>query len=274
MAELEISAHANQKLRAYIDGCKTEISGLGKIKETENGFQLVDVEILKQTVTGATTELDEDALGAFAFELHEQEEDLREWVCWWHSHANMKAFFSGTDIATIKETTEQKYLVSLVGNHAGDWKARLDIYEPAHATAELDVIEQSAVDDREIVKDLEKVERKLSAKYKADIALEYDAQPLIDNEIKKQCESQITQLVKTKTPTHYRKRGKMNREQNTRTIEQTLWGSELEWIADKETELLTPRQVGLITKAETRALTDNECEEIAPLLDTLDKPSL
>ena len=139
MKTLIMSEHAHRKLRAYIDQCEYEISGIGKLEVTPKGFYLVDVTILKQKVTGATTDIDIDALGAFAYELTKNGDDLKYWRCWFHSHANMSAFFSGTDTDTIAKSTDHDYMVSLVGNHAGEWRARYDNFVPIHATAELSV---------------------------------------------------------------------------------------------------------------------------------------
>ena len=140
MNQLQITTHAQQKLRAYIDNCETEISGFGKIEIVTGGFLITDVKIFKQVVSSAHTDIDSDALGAFLYDITKAGDEVEKWTLWWHSHASMKAFFSVTDDDTIKGSSEMPYLVSLVGNHDGEWEARYDTYKPVHATSELEVV--------------------------------------------------------------------------------------------------------------------------------------
>lgn len=129
-----------KRLRAYVDGIKYEISGLGKIETVGDTFLVSDIKIFKQTVTGGNTILNKNALGKFWDELIKNNEDPGKWKLWWHSHGDMDAFFSTTDEATIEdfdnEAKQDNWLLSLVTNREGKTLIRSDIFAPFRLTVE------------------------------------------------------------------------------------------------------------------------------------------
>ncbi len=132
---LYITQTARKKLRYYVDQCEDEISGLGKVKKVSPGvFVFYDLEIFEQVVSAAHSTIDEEALGKFMYEKTKAKEKLSEYRVWWHSHAAMKTFWSGTDNGTIDKSVEFPWLISLVTNHAGDLLARLDLFDPVRVT--------------------------------------------------------------------------------------------------------------------------------------------
>lgn len=132
---LIITAEVEAKLNAYVMAVDTEIAGMGKVKVSDAGdIMLLDVAIYDQVVTGGTADLSTEALAKFQTELIKAGESPEDWVLWWHSHAGMQAFFSGTDTSTIESSTEYQYLVSLVVNRRRERKARLDLYHPFRFT--------------------------------------------------------------------------------------------------------------------------------------------
>jgi hypothetical protein len=139
--KIKIPASVYQKIRSYVDNISTEISGLGKIELTMDGDIIIrDAKIFKQKVTPTGTILDKNDLGKFYNRLMDEEGGLENWKLWWHSHAEMEVFFSGTDEQTIEdfdnETDHDNWLLSLVSNHAGDILFRLDIFQPIRLTFE------------------------------------------------------------------------------------------------------------------------------------------
>lgn len=129
---------AYTKMFHYIDAVTTEISGFGKVSVDKNNNIIVeDVKIFKQTVSSAETELDDTALSNFLMELVESKEDPYKWKLWWHSHANMGVFWSGTDIATMtKLGLNNDWQISIVGNRKHELKCRVNIYKPFHYHAD------------------------------------------------------------------------------------------------------------------------------------------
>jgi proteasome lid subunit RPN8/RPN11 len=131
---------AYDKMRAYIDLCEYEISGMGKVSLEGDEFTVHDVIILAQEVNGASSDIDTDALARMQVELIQAGENPAEWSLWWHSHAKMSVFWSGKDMNTINASTEFPYLLSIVANHAEDILARIDVFSPVRLSADnLDV---------------------------------------------------------------------------------------------------------------------------------------
>lgn len=137
---LLIERNADDKIRTYTDLCPTEISGLGKVIINADGdFVITDVAIFEQEVSGVHSTLSTTALAKFQAEMVKKGESMKDWCVWWHSHADMGVFFSGTDTGTIDESTEFPYLVSLVVNKKGQSKARVDVFKPVRMFMDLEV---------------------------------------------------------------------------------------------------------------------------------------
>jgi proteasome lid subunit RPN8/RPN11 len=148
--EITITTEAFLKFRYFIEECPTEVSGFGRVRVVHNDrghswekdlqdlpesyLQIYDIEILSQQASGAHSTIDEEVLAKFNYEKLSNGESLEDYKVWWHSHADMQAYFSGTDTGTIESSTEFDYLISLVGNKAGDMKARLDFHKPFRMT--------------------------------------------------------------------------------------------------------------------------------------------
>lgn len=138
--ELQIQDRAWAKLRYFVDNTDGEISGLGKIERDGDNFVVTDVQIFTQSVSGAHSDIPAQALAQFQVELMRQGESMEQWVLWWHSHAKMGVFFSQRDKDTIDESTDFRYMVSLVTNHKHELTARVDVYEPARLYSAIDVV--------------------------------------------------------------------------------------------------------------------------------------
>ena len=126
---LFIPIGVKQRLDAYIQLCNQEISGLGTLRVVEGGFQVQEIALLEQVVTGASTDLDPAAVAGYMEAVMGRGDDPASIKLWWHSHAGMSTFWSGTDEATIRGFANG-WMVSLVGNHHGEYMVRLDLYEP------------------------------------------------------------------------------------------------------------------------------------------------
>jgi proteasome lid subunit RPN8/RPN11 len=137
--KLQIEKLAWDKMMAFTDLCPDEISGLGKVVVRLGNLVVTDVAIFEQRVSAAHSNIETGALAKFQEERIRAGESMKDWVFWWHSHAHMTAFFSGTDTGTIETSTEFPYLVSLVTNKKHDKVARLDVYQPVRLNTTLDV---------------------------------------------------------------------------------------------------------------------------------------
>ncbi len=131
---------ADQKLRLWVGMAKGEVSGLGIVREVKalNGtflyFYVEDIHLLEQQSGAADTVLDDTSVGEYLCEMAESGLDISLVKLWWHSHGELKVFWSVTDEACIERLASSSYLVSIVTNKAGDMLARVDIYRPFHVT--------------------------------------------------------------------------------------------------------------------------------------------
>jgi hypothetical protein len=131
-----LTHEAKQKLIAYIMNVENEVGGLGSIEINGDTITVLDIFLLEQTVTGASTRLSPDGIAKFYQERKEinPHDDFSSYKLWWHSHHNFSVFWSGTDNQTIdsfdQETIENNFMVSIVGNQKEEMRARVDIYHP------------------------------------------------------------------------------------------------------------------------------------------------
>lgn len=114
------------KILEYAKQCPTEISGFGSIILNGDGDAEVNelFPLLNQECTGVETAPDLLPLVQSPFS--------KRVGLWWHSHVNMDCFWSPTDEACIAELGETKlnYLLSIVVNKRGEYKARFDYFKP------------------------------------------------------------------------------------------------------------------------------------------------
>lgn len=117
------------KIKYFTEKAIGEISGMAKSHYDEEKDEIVvdDCVIFEQKCTSANTDISDEAMAKFMYKLRQDGENPKDWNLWWHSHASMGVFWSGTDDQTIKDEASD-YLVSLVTNKKGEFKARLDVF--------------------------------------------------------------------------------------------------------------------------------------------------
>jgi hypothetical protein len=122
-----------EKLSLYIQLAEGEVGGLGSVEQDGPDFLLTDCFLIEQRATDVDVELDPAATSRFLLECLERGVDPGALRLWWHSHAREAVFWSADDERTIDHFGGE-LLVSLVGNHAGKYLARVDRYEPRRET--------------------------------------------------------------------------------------------------------------------------------------------
>src|SRR3990167_8620510 len=127
------TSYAWEKINAYIHGVDGEISGLGRATLEGSDVVVSDVFIWKQTCTGASSEVEgnahseNEAMVELIRELVIAKIPVSELCVLWHSHHTMQAFFSSTDVQTLDEWVTDRFIVAVVGNVAGDFKAMIRV---------------------------------------------------------------------------------------------------------------------------------------------------
>jgi len=133
--KIYFSPKAKVKLDLYIRLSDAEVSGVGCVTRLERGSFLVDdVFILEQECSYAETALDQKALVRFLEEFVAKGESPSALRLWWHSHGSFDVFWSRRDERTIRCFNTVPWLISVVGNKRGEYRARLDVFDPAHLT--------------------------------------------------------------------------------------------------------------------------------------------
>ncbi len=124
-----------RKLDAWARLASGEVSALGMVEMEADGPLITSLFLPRQVCTGSSCDMDQEDVGAHLCELMKTGEEgkLRAWV---HSHADLGVFWSGTDQNTIHTLGSDPYLVSVVVNRKGEYKARIDITYPFNITLE------------------------------------------------------------------------------------------------------------------------------------------
>ena len=107
-----------------------EIGGMAVIiKDDEGDYIVEEPVILKQTTSAATCTMDKEALANYYVEMGmKYGSDVN--FLWWHSHAKMKAFWSGTDTNTMEEYDNGKWSAFLVVNVRQEHKFSVKYWDP------------------------------------------------------------------------------------------------------------------------------------------------
>lgn len=151
---VEFAEEAWQRIQYWVDICPVEISGLGCVRQQENGsFFVYEVFLLKQTNTASFTDIDDNAAAELMVQLSEMDEKdqgsrLQDLRFWWHSHVHMSVSWSPQDdynIATKLFGEDQdpydkviaSWFLSSVFNKKGEVNSRLDTARPWMAMRKL-----------------------------------------------------------------------------------------------------------------------------------------
>ena len=84
-------------------------------------------------MSSAETEMNPEGQAKFLEEYITGGGDPSKIKLWWHSHAQMGVFWSATDDKAVEEFSDG-WMISIVGNHKGDFRVRLDWYDPVRFT--------------------------------------------------------------------------------------------------------------------------------------------
>jgi proteasome lid subunit RPN8/RPN11 len=135
--------------RARHDSEQDEIGGMAIIKldkdDDDKKYIISDPVILKQETSGANCVLDKEALANYYVDMALKHGNNIQFL-WWHSHANMGAFWSGTDTNTMKEYKSGKWSAFLVVNIKEEYKFRIQVWEPQemYIDTDLEILGQSS----------------------------------------------------------------------------------------------------------------------------------
>ena len=123
---------ANAGLDAEGKGSLIEVGGLGLVRvEKPDTFIIEDVFLLEQEGSGAEYTAKADAVAKFYVDLIRGGGDPGTVLHFWHSHANMNVFQSGTDRDNVKDTFNKKsFCVAVTWNAKGDTYGEVTLFRP------------------------------------------------------------------------------------------------------------------------------------------------
>ena len=117
--------------QAAYDLFKAEITGMMVVlKDKDGDYIMQDPVIMKQEVSSATCEIDEDEMAIYTSKMMSKYSGQEVRFLWWHSHHNMGAFWSPTDDKNILVNKTQDFNLSLVVDLDGSYLLRLQFFEP------------------------------------------------------------------------------------------------------------------------------------------------
>ena len=253
------------KIKYYTELTDDEISGIGKSEVTpEKDIVVTDIIIFKQKNTMSGTTIEDGEQEKFFLELTKKGDNTKKnWNIWWHSHNTMSTFWSATDDETIQSHIGlQSYLISIVTNKKGEFKARLDIFpkdnspfgQQTFSTTNLDV---EILHSESINKQRMKLESIIE---KAEDQLEELLETSSENPvIEKQCQDDIDEKV-IKEPVTYLP--VTNYRGYTRKSKSKKW----QWFENKQDNLfedpysIRPENYGITEKFSIEGLSPEEKE--------------
>ncbi len=113
-----------KKIQCFTRLAQGEITGLGVVEKRNNDLFVTDTFILKQKVSASNAEIDPLALNRFVAQHGKPNLKFQ-----WHSHVTAPVFFSSTDKDTMRGFFGD-FMLSMVINKKGDYRCRLDFYDP------------------------------------------------------------------------------------------------------------------------------------------------
>lgn len=125
-----------RKIQAWVGMTTKEISGMGLVKQEDNELYVYDVFLIEQENTSSYTDIDDTALLKLFNELLSADDAdngnrIDNFKFWFHSHANMGVFWSGTDDGCIEKVMQSApWFVSAVFNREGAVRVRMDFKTP------------------------------------------------------------------------------------------------------------------------------------------------
>ena len=159
-----ILPEAKAFLDLYITLCPEEISGLGEVRKFGNDFLVERIHLMEQEVTSASTNLDQGDVANFLVSAVRRGIDTERIKIWWHSHVHGNCYWSTVDDATM-ERFQNGWMIAIVGNKRGEYRARVDLYEPIRITIDDLPIEIFNAVDRGLVDPVkEEIRKKVSVR--------------------------------------------------------------------------------------------------------------
>ena len=147
---------------------KSEIGGmLLAIEDKDGDWELKDPVIVKQDISPSNCVLDQTELAKYYSKMGAKLGDQNFRFVWWHSHHTMAAFWSGTDLKAIQESSESDFSFALVINLKEEYQFRVSVWKPfeIHEDIEINIINASKKVSKKILDEVADKCSKLAYSY-------------------------------------------------------------------------------------------------------------
>ena len=133
-----LSGEAEKQLRVWTAAAQGEFScfGVTEVDEDSGAIVVKKFFLPEQVCTDSHTSPDREAMGGLMCDLVREGHSMEDLRCWAHSHGDMQTFWSEEDTDTIDQMDNGDWLLSIVTNKAGHFRARLDMYHPWRITVD------------------------------------------------------------------------------------------------------------------------------------------
>ncbi len=120
--KINITNDVYQQIMHWVHKANYEVSGFGKCayNEATKEIDVYSAHLLKQEGSAAMTDIDAGSLAKLMYTTKDNPGELK---LWWHSHVQMAAFWSGTDLDTIKQLGGNGWCIAIVLNQRSEYKA-------------------------------------------------------------------------------------------------------------------------------------------------------
>ena len=129
--KLLIPLRSYRKLLAYVDLVDDEVSGFADVTfdKDKMAFVMGEVYLMEQEVSGARTDIEEKDVSDFNRQMIKK--GIRQLPrIWWHSHADMGAFWSSTDDDTLEKFKNNSFTIGLETNHDHEFICSIMLWKP------------------------------------------------------------------------------------------------------------------------------------------------
>lgn len=141
LPQLFFAADAFRQLSCYYRSIQSEFQLMGFVEHNpeESIFRVTELAINAQHAGIAHAHNDVREFADFLQKLELQGKDVGKLRLQAHSHGRIEAYFSQTDVGTIRDSYACDWMISMVGNLELHLLARLDIFEPVPLSISLPI---------------------------------------------------------------------------------------------------------------------------------------
>lgn len=117
--DIQMPEKVYKKVMWFIDKSPVEISLLGNVVNKDGALIVTDVFLPDQVNSACETEMKPESVAELMYKTKDMKGTLN---CWIHSHVNMTAHWSGTDLKTIEEFGGAGYCLAIVLNKREEFR--------------------------------------------------------------------------------------------------------------------------------------------------------